>query len=171
MTENSHHVALRPIEKDDLRRIVSWLNDKEIADSLILNRNISYEQELVWYENYLSDDGKKVFAIEANGNHVGNISLFNIDRVNRRALMSIFIGEEKFRGNGIGSEAVRQLFDIAIRETSLQRIGIETLADNIRAIKCYEKAGARKEGIMRSYVNLNGIQRDMVIMSFVHGGK
>lgn len=167
MVDPSDKVSIRLIEKEDLRRIVYWLNKREVADALVLNRMVTYEDELIWFENYLQDDKKKVFAIEVNGCHVGNISLFNIDWFHRRALMSIFLGEEEFRGKGIGSEAIRQLIAIAFYKLSLLRVGVETLSDNLNAIRCYEKIGMKREGVQRSYVNLNGKQRDMLLLSYI----
>jgi RimJ/RimL family protein N-acetyltransferase len=50
----------------------------------------------------------------------------------------------------------------------LQRIELLVLPDNIRAQRCYEKAGFVKEGLLRNYIYNRGKAQDMVIMSILH---
>ena len=66
----------------------------------------------------------------------------------RCAGIDIFLGPG-FHGRGIGTRVVRMVLDILIRERGHHRVTIDPAADNHAAIRCYEKAGFRRVGILR----------------------
>lgn len=167
MKDKAKDVGIRPIGKDDLERICGWLGQGDVADSIILTREISFDDQLKWYEQYLKDETKAVFVIEFKGKHVGNVSLFNIDSSHRRAMLTIFIGEKDLRSKGIGVAAIRLMLRYAFTELSLERVSLEVLGDNTQAMKCYEKVGFQREGLLRSYVRLHEKRRDMILFSIL----
>ena len=160
-------VHIRPITAQDLGRIVRWLGQKEISDSIILAHKVTLQSQQAWYKRYRNDPSKKVFAIEVNRRHVGNISLFNIDPTHKRALLTIFIGDRSCRGKGIGSKALRLLFDKAFMQMKLVRVGLEVRSDNASAIRCYRNIGMTEEGELRSYVQLADGQHNMKLFSML----
>lgn len=66
----------------------------------------------------------------------------------RAASMDIFLGPA-FHGRGIGTRAIRMVLDILINERGHHRVTIDPAAHNHAAIRCYEKAGFRRVGIIR----------------------
>ena len=46
-------VRLRAIEKDDLHRFVTWLNDAEVRRNLLIYQPLSLHQEEKWFEDML----------------------------------------------------------------------------------------------------------------------
>ena len=160
-------VTIRLIQKEDLERIRGWINKPEVRDNLVILEEISDEDQKSWYEAYENDDSKKVFAIEYKGEHLGNISLFKIDKSHGRAQVSIFIGEKEYRNKNLGTSVLQMLFDLAFRKLLLSKISLEVLVDNKQAIACYTKAGMQQEGILRSHVCIRGKRRDMMVMAIL----
>jgi aminoglycoside 6'-N-acetyltransferase len=68
----------------------------------------------------------------------------------RHASIDIFL-DPAFHGRGIGTEAVRRVVRLLIDERGHHRITIDPAADNVGAIRAYEKVGFRPVGIMRAY--------------------
>jgi RimJ/RimL family protein N-acetyltransferase len=68
---------------------------------------------------------------------------------------------------GIGGAAVRAVVSLGFRELNLHRIHLSVLADNARAIRCYEKAGFRVEGRLREAVFKSGERRDVILMALL----
>ena len=66
----------------------------------------------------------------------------------RSASIDIFLGPA-FHGRGIGTRAIRMVLDILIRERGHHRVTIDPAAHNHAAIRCYEKAGFRRVGVLR----------------------
>jgi [ribosomal protein S5]-alanine N-acetyltransferase len=164
----SPDVIIRPIQFSDLKRIYGWLKQSDIIESILLGKRINaLEEEIKWFEKYSKDDTKNVFAIEFKHHHVGNASLFNIDKFHGRANLSIFIGDENCRGKGLGYETLRIVLNFAFNNMSLYRISLEVLEDNLHAINCYKKIGMQEEGILRSYVNIQNRRCNMIVFSIL----
>lgn len=125
------------------------------------------KKKLNGLKKYCKDDTKKVFAIEFRHHHVGNVSLFNIDKFHNRANLTIFIGDNNSRGKGLGEEALRKVLYFAFCDMLLCRISLEVLEDNSQAINCYKKVGMQEEGILRSYVNLQNRRCNMILFSIL----
>lgn len=66
----------------------------------------------------------------------------------RSASIDIFVGPE-FHNLGIGTRAIGMVLEILIDERGHHRITIDPAAHNHAAIRCYEKAGFERVGILR----------------------
>ncbi|HOO79042.1 MAG TPA: GNAT family protein [Lachnospiraceae bacterium] len=102
-----------------------------------------------------------------NNEEVGSVYLRNIDRINESAEYGFFIGEDRARGKGIGTETARLFTDFALKNWGLHRIYLRVLANNVQAYKSYKKAGFIEEGRHRDMVKLNGSFQDMIFMSII----
>ncbi|MCG2592272.1 aminoglycoside 6'-N-acetyltransferase [Ramlibacter sp. XY19] len=58
------------------------------------------------------------------------------------------IGLPELLGQGLGTALVRALVDLLFADPAVTRIQTDPSPDNPRAIRCYEKAGFRKAGIV-----------------------
>jgi diamine N-acetyltransferase len=164
-------VRLRPIERDDLPRFVEWFGDPEVRRHLLIYLPFSLAQEERWFENLLERLERQtdvLLAIEtADGVHIGNLGLHSIDWKNRSAEFGIAIGEKAYWGQGYGTDAVRTLLDLAFREMNLHRVFLRVNVDNVRGIRCYEKAGFRREGTSRDATFSDGAYHDQYVMSIL----
>lgn len=55
--------------------------------------------------------------------------------------MDLFIGEEAYLNRGFGTQIVQQFSNWLLLEKKAKRVLIDPSIENIRAIRCYEKAG------------------------------
>ena len=87
---------------------------------------------------------------------------------NRHASIDIFVGDA-YAGHGIGTEVMRRAIRMLIDERGHHRITIDPAVENEPAIRCYEKAGFRRIGILeRSYREpWSGEWRDELLMELV----
>jgi len=164
-------VRLRPIERDDLPRFVEWFGDPEVRRHLLVYLPFSMAQEERWFENLLGRLERQedlLMAIEtAEGVHIGNTGLHSIDWKNRNAELGIVIGEKPYWNQGYGTDAIRTLLGLAFREMNLHRVFLRVDVDNGRGLRCYEKAGFRREGTLREVVFKEGAYHDQYIMSIL----
>ena len=76
----------------------------------------------------------------------------------RHAAIDLFL-DPSLHGRGLGAAAISRVVHHLIEERGHHRITIDPAVDNVVAIRCYEKAGFRRVGVMRSYerdVDRNG---------------
>ncbi len=162
-------IRLRPIERADLPRFVEWFADPEVREGITLFMPLSLAQEEQWFEDGLKRDrAEQTLAIEAptaNGwTMIGTTGFHEIDWRNRRGEFGIAIGAKEFWNRGFGTDAVRTLVGFGFGELNLERIMLRVYDDNLRAIRCYEKAGFTLEGRLRRDRYHNGRYSDTLLM-------
>ena len=161
-------VRLRPIEELDLPLFIRWLNDPDVRYWLSMadGPEFTLESEQEWYEEMRADPWRLVWCIETeDGQPIGNLGLHGIEETHGRATLGIAIGEKDFWGRGYGTEAIRQVLRYAFTELGLRRITLGTDEDNARGIRCYEKCGFVREGLLRGHRLRHGEPVNEVVMA------
>jgi RimJ/RimL family protein N-acetyltransferase len=164
-------VCLRPIERADLPRFVKWFGDPQVRQHLGTYLPFSLAAEERWFESLLARMERQedvVLAIDtADGTHIGSLGLHRINWKDRSAELGILIGDRAYWDRGFGTAAILALQRVAFREMNLHRVFLRVNADNARGIRCYEKAGFRREGTLRDAVFRQGGYRDQHVMSIL----
>lgn len=107
------------------------------------------------------------FAVVDGADEIlGSCGLNAIDPVNRRANLGYWIRTSATR-RGVGTRAVRALADWAFGNTELFRLEIHVAVGNVPSQRVAEKAGATREGVLRSRLVLHGALVDAVLFSIL----
>ncbi|MEU6084534.1 GNAT family protein [Streptomyces sp. NPDC047108] len=96
----------------------------------------------------------------------GAAQLGGIDLHNRSANLGISV-LPAFRGRGLGSDVVRVLCEYGFAVRGLQRLHVDTLADNAPMIAAATKAGFTIEGTLRRAAWVYGGFRDVVVLGLL----
>lgn len=161
-------VRLRTVTEADLPDYVRWLNDPEVTQFTTLEAgSITPEGEREWFAR-ISDPERRdrCWAIEAGGRHVGNCAL-GLDETGRAGGFGIIIGDKTQWGKGYGTAALREVLRIGFGEMKLQRIWLQAFSGNARGLRCYEKCGFRREGVLRRHRLKRGEWVDVVCMGIL----
>ena len=122
-------------------------------------------------EPSVTGDGDGVFRFIicrlADDAPVGRLDLFDIDRPNGHCSFGIAIGEPATWGQGLGTDAVNAILDFAFGELRMERVWLDTDADNLRAQAAYRKAGFVVEGRLRHVWFLDGVHTDDLRMAIL----
>lgn len=153
---------------------VSWLNDEEVCK--YTHHGIEYftHNDAIAFINSLNGNGsKKVWAIYVTDSsiHIGNISLQQIDSINKKAEIAMLIGGKTEWNKGYGTEAVRIIVEYGFGQLLLHRIYAGVRSDNMGMITVFEKCGFIREGILKDSVFKNGKFYDAVVYGIIskHG--
>jgi ribosomal-protein-alanine N-acetyltransferase len=114
--------------------------------------------------------GETYFLVGQHDNRpIGGISISNI-RYGAAQTCSIgyWMGAE-FTGRGHMGHALPVICNYIFEQLELCRIEAACLADNERSKKLLKKAGFRREGIVRNYLQINGKRRDHFLFSLLPG--
>ena len=109
------------------------------------------------------------FAIwrKADEAFAGVVAFADISRTHRRLRLSAFWLREDMRGTIIGPATELALIERA-QQSRIRRIEILIPASNERGIRAYERFGAQREGVVRSYIRVaNGSWADIAVLSLV----
>jgi RimJ/RimL family protein N-acetyltransferase len=98
---------------------------------------------------------------------IGRGMLFDLDLVNRKAMLGIVIGAKAYWGQGYGQEAVRLLLEYAFSLLNLNSVMLGTFSFNRRAIHCYERVGFKEIGRRRQARIIGDRKYDIVLMDIL----
>jgi ribosomal-protein-alanine N-acetyltransferase len=111
-------------------------------------------------EDYVQGTAIAFFIFEKSGRLAGGITLGNIRHgVTQSGHIGYWIGE-RHAGRGLMTDAVNTLTRFAFDTLRLHRIEAACIPGNARSIRVLEKAGFRREGLLRSYLRINGFWQD-----------
>lgn len=163
-------VYLRPMTFADTDLIVFWRNQDAVRQNFIYQELFTRESHEHWIHTMV-ETGRVVQMIicEAERDRpVGSVYLRDIDRKHNKAEYGIFIGGEGARGKGYGTMAAGLMIRYAFEEMGLHRLFLRVFADNVQAIRSYEKAGFEREACLRDDVCIDGCYRDIVLMGILN---
>jgi len=165
-------ITLRPLTIGDTSNIVRWRNQPEVYKNLYTQNLITEDQHTNYFHKYVESGLVRQYIIVADINgekiDIGTVFLKGIDKVSRKAEYGLFIGELQARGRGFACPIASAVLKIAFEELGLNRVYLTVFADNIPAIKSYEKAGFKKEGVLRQDFYDGEKYRDIVHMAVLH---
>ena len=138
-------VTLRPLELRDIPRLLEIGTEPDVA------RWWTSVNEETLRAKAEGRDEATAFAIEDEGDVVGLVQYWEEnDPEYRHAGIDIFLTTAR-AGRGLGTEAVRTLARHLIDDRGHHRITIDPAAANAPAIRCYEKVGFKRVGVLRQY--------------------
>lgn len=129
----------------------------------------AWRQRLRRYREDFAAGAAAPFLIfdNSNGKLVGGITLGNIRHgVAQTGQIGYWIGE-RYAGQGYMSEAIRLVVRYAFVTLRLHRIEAACIPDNVRSTRVLEKAGFRREGLLRSYLRINGSWQDHYLYALI----
>lgn len=163
-------VVLRGLRRTDMELYRRWLENPEATHFMESGWRPVPDSELeaVYKESTEAND-TAVFVIvdKASDTPIGVCGLYLIHWICRRGEFRILIGEDAFRGKGLGSEAARLTVAYGFDKLNLETIYLGVNAENKSAIGSYEKAGFVREGIRRRLIYRNGRYYDALMMSIL----
>lgn len=164
-------IYLRELTRADLAQTLLWRQDPRLVATLGEPfRFINGETENAWFDAYLSHRAQQVrLAICELGSdrHIGNVQLLQIHPVHRSAEFSILIGEANCRGKGFGTLASERCLQHAFDDLNLHRIWLQVRADNVPALKLYQRLGFVEEGRLRQAAFKQGAYVDLLQMGLL----
>jgi RimJ/RimL family protein N-acetyltransferase len=163
-------IRLRANDRKDLPLFVEWLNDPDVRENLLVRCPLSMAAEEKWFESMLEKPEKeRPLGIEARVGKgwklIGNTGLFGFHEIDHNAEIGIMIGDKSCWDKGYGCEAMQLMVHHGFYDLGLHRIYLHVYETNLRGIRCYEKAGFIKEGVLRQDIWSHGRHLDVVVMS------
>jgi ribosomal-protein-alanine N-acetyltransferase len=108
---------------------------------------------------------------KTSGQLLGGITLGNIRYgVAQSGHIGYWMGQ-RHAGHGFMLDALNLLADHAFERLRLHRIEAACIPGNARSIRVLEKAGFRREGLLRSFLKINGVWEDHFLYALISGDR
>ena len=162
-------VCLRPLARQDLIYLRKWLEDAEIRGLIGEVASMSEADAEKFLEKVRADTERAWFVVVVKESNkvIGEAGLLRMDRAWRTTDISVIIWERQEWGKGYGSEALLLLLDYAFGHLKFHRVAIGVVSFNERALRFWERAGFRQEGVQRDGYYHDGKYHDFVMMSIL----
>ncbi len=169
-------VLLRPYEKkdiDDLHKATLASLKELIPWMPWAYKGYPLAQSRFWIKSTLKNwqDGREYnFAIcdAVTGGYLGGCGINEISPMDRCANLGYWVRSDR-TGQGVAVAATKLLAKWGFDVLKLNRIEIRVAVDNSRSLRVAEKSGAKREGVLRNKMLLEGKIHDSVIHSLIPG--
>lgn len=163
---DGQEIYLRALELGDLcGDYIGWFNDAEVCQ---FNSHHSLPYNSLKAESYLKQvmvsDKDLVLAImhKQDERHIGNISLQNINFINRSAEFAIILGAKDYWHRGYAKAAAQMIINHGFKALNLHRIYCGTSVDNIGMQKLAKHLSMSQEGLRKQALYKNGKYLDVL---------
>jgi RimJ/RimL family protein N-acetyltransferase len=161
---------LSPCSLEDAGRWAEWFNDLEVTiplgDEAYTPTSLEGEQSTI--QDILKRNSHVFSIVDLETDQaIGRCMYFNVDAVNRTAMLGIVIGEKRSWDQGYGQEALSLLLDYGFNLLNLNNVMLGTFSFNERAIRCYEKVGFKLIGRRREAKIIAGEKYDLILMDIL----
>lgn len=154
-------IQLRELRESDAPLMLEWMHDPEMQKGFRKNMlSASLEDAVNFCKSakipQVIKDGQSIHyaIVDESDEYLGTISIKNIDLNNLSAEYAISV-RKKAQGRGTAFAATGILLKKAFKEYGLHRIYLSVLADNVPAIRLYEKCGFKPEGEFREHIKID----------------
>ena len=149
---------------NELSAWVSWCQPNytvEDSRAFILSRETAWDQKTVF-----------AFAVfDASSNlFLGGVGVNQINRNHNFANLGYWVRSSQ-TGRGVATAATILAAEFGFEDVGLNRIEILTATGNVASQRVAEKAGAKKEGILRNRLLLHNRPQDAVMYSLIAADK
>lgn len=155
--------------------MAKWLTDERVLTFYEGRDNPCSEQRV--REVYLPQPGDPLVPclVEHNGVTIGYLQFYPVE-VDVRPVYGYgpdekiwgidqFIGEVAYWNRGIGTEMIRTILEYLFREQQAERVILDPVATNLRAIRAYEKCGFQPVKLLPQWELHEGVKRDNLLMA------
>lgn len=159
-------VRLRTVIESDLPQLTRFLDDPEATGEFQwFGFRVERVRELErrWRDDGLIGVEQSHLAVDVAGKLAGWVTWLPVARsAGIETGIALF---PEFRGQGVGTEAQRQLVEYLFATTPVHRIQAGTELGNVAEQRSLEKAGFRREGVLRGWNFRAGQWRDSILFA------
>ena len=163
-----HRIATQ----DDLAAIVEIYNATVASRTVTADLEpVSVESRQTWFDDHRTGF-RPLWVVEENASIVGWLSFssfYGRPAYNKTAELSVYVHED-WRGRGVGSYLLKQALMQAPALKLDTLVGF-VFGHNEPSLKLFEKFGFARWGLLPAVAELDGIERDVVILGLRLAGK
>lgn len=158
---------IRPITYDDTALIVRWRNQDNVKSYFFYRDEFTEEIHLNWMKNKVEKGEVVQFIVclKDNDMPIGSTYLRDINEDDKSAEYGVFIGEEGYRGQGIGKEILALTMKYSWDELGLKKLYARAIATNQASVQSFLHSGFEIVETVGNVACSDGTNEDMVFMS------
>ena len=180
--KNNNFVSLKNVIREDIPRIVEWIEDKEVYENWFgqyafnKSAHLGYEPKDMlnatqeeWDEVFHDphhEPHRSIFSIYHDQLHIGEGQL-SIDESLGDVQISVLIGNKDYWHKGYGTQTALALLEHSFLNLGMYRAWVDIPEYNSNAIELFKKIGFVHEGTFRKSRPKDGKRYNSVVMGLL----
>jgi RimJ/RimL family protein N-acetyltransferase len=163
--KDSRIVTVRPYESDDFESVVSMF--QQLSREALRYGLPPYDRP--WLERKVSGLDGGIMLLVLDRKRVVGVATISAPSNPRRGGVGEFVTyiHQDYHGKGLGTFLTKTILEEA-RRKGFHRITLQVIADNVGAIKAYERAGFVHEGRLKdAFLDDDGKYHDEFVMGVI----
>lgn len=148
-------VYLKPIEKEDIDYLLTLWKNPDIMDFWFSEPYMNREKFNATFEERQKDPSLRQFIAYVDEDRIGYANLHHINLRHRTAVFAVMV-DPKNQGKGYAEEVVRRTVDYGFYQLNLNKINLDVVDFNEKAVYIYEKVGFKVEGKQEQQLFIQG---------------
>ena len=162
----SERIKLRPVQKDDLKKLAELMSDREIG---VLSGEVYpiTEREMDnFYDRCQKTDDRIWFVIidKETNSIIGETGFLRIFMPWRTTDYSLMIWNRNYWAKGYGKETANLMLEYGFNSLNFHRIAIGVVGNNERGLRFWKSIGFKEEGKQKDGFFNNGEYSDFIMM-------
>jgi RimJ/RimL family protein N-acetyltransferase len=166
-------IILLPFCKNDIEYLIKWV-DRPGATDLWASNTYPFPLTRKIVLAHLKKTGQNPFRllifkaiVKQPGKPVGHCELDHIDHSAKSARITRLFVDQEFRNMGVATAMTKLLLKHCFQTLNLNRVEINAVEINEKALRLYEGLGFRREGFLRENMFLSGKRYGTYILSML----
>ena len=153
-------VNILKVNDEIKEKVRQWRNKEEIRKYMLNQHIITKEEHLSWIESLRNRNDWKFWVVFVDEIPIGSVYLQNIDFKNLTSEWGFYIGEDDFKGKGLGKCILFKLLEFYFEEMRFEVLFTKVVSNNTVALNMYKKFEFK---IIHSFLDN---QRKIVFLEF-----
>ena len=143
-----------------------WIKDPETNKFLAVTPPKTLKDQLKWFRESSKSKSDKIFAIhdQETDTYIGNCGIHQLSEENQNCFIGIMIGNKNYWDKGYGTDVIKTLLKYCFTKLKMHKVMLTVFTDNIRAQKCYRKAGFKTLTTFKEQILKDGKRIDEYVM-------
>jgi ribosomal-protein-alanine N-acetyltransferase len=164
-------IRLRLMADADVADVVAAVQDPEIPRYTTVPHPYGEEEARQWRRMASTGieggtDLPTLIVDAEGGGLLGAVGIHGVDPASGRCSAGYWVAA-RARGRGVASRGLRLLCRYAFDELDVQRVELWIDPDNSASLGVAEAVGFTREGLLRSFMPIQGVRRDMLMYSLL----
>lgn len=155
-------LSLARFRESDFDAVHSFASDPAVCEFTTWGPNSEEETRVFIDEATRPMSGGYVLAVMLGDEVIGSAAVWTTSRGDRTGELGYTIRRDCW-GRGFGTEVATLLLHLGFERLGLERMAATCASDNVASVRVLQKAGLRREGLLRGHALVRGRRRDSLI--------
>lgn len=150
-----------------------WRNAPDVRRVMFTDHLIAADEHQAWWDRVRTDPTRRVLLYQNNGDPLGVVSFFDIDKVNQSCHWGFYLADTGTLGDrskvALWLDLEREAIAYAFADLGCTSLRCETFSFNSAVLHMHERFGFRRTGVERR--ERGGVAEEVVLMTLDDPGR